>query len=115
MPRPVAAARASYRREHEGKKVGTIVAIMSPKFDRFALNKTTELEQLLRYLRSGTVEMAFVIAAKLNGFGPQAYDYQGAGDAEIIAKRLEGVSTIPGRYGEFWALYLYEIDNDGTM
>ena len=56
--------------------------------------------------------MAFVIAAKLNGFGPEAYQYQAACDAETMAKRLEGRPTITGRYGEFWALYLYEIDDD---
>ena len=104
-------AKHVYRGEHDGKKIGVVVATMSPKFDRYALNKN-ELELLLGYLRSGKIDVAFVVAARLNGFGPEAYEYQGAGDAETVAKRLKGVVAIQGRYGEFYALYLFEIDDD---
>jgi hypothetical protein len=104
-------AKHLYRGDHDGKKIGTVVATMSPKFDRYALNKL-EFDRLLRNLRSGNIDMAFVVAAKLNGFGPEAYQYQGAGNAEIVAKRLEGVIPLQGRYGEFWALYLWEIEDD---
>lgn len=106
-----------YRGEHEGKKIGTVVATISPKFDRYALNKP-ETQLLLRYLRTGKFDVAFVIAAKLNGFAYE-YDYQDAGEAEAVAKRLERVIPLQGRYGEFWALYLYQIvdddDDDGKL
>ena len=101
----------------EGKKIGTVVATISPKFDRYALNKP-ETQLLLRYLRTGKFDVAFVIAAKLNGFAYE-YDYQDAGEAEAVAKRLERVIPLQGRYGEFWALYLYQIvdddDDDGKL
>ena len=91
-----------------------MVATMTSKFDRFALNKI-EFDRLLRNLHSGNIDVAVVVAAKLNGFGPQAYEYVGACDAETVAKRLEGVSPRPGRYGDFWPLELHEIDDDDTM
>ena len=89
-------ARHLYLGEHEGKKIGNAVATMSPKFDRYALNKP-ENQRLLAALRSGRIDMGFVVAARLNGFGPEAYEYQGACEAEILAKRLEHVIALQGR------------------
>ena len=88
-------AKHLYLGEHEGKKVGNAVATMSSKFDRYALNKP-ENQRLLAALRSGNIDMAFVVAAKLNGFGPEAYEYVCACEAEILAKRLEGMIPPPG-------------------
>ena len=52
-----------YLGEHEGKKVGTVVATMSPKFDQYALNKRENV-QLLAALHSGKVAES---AAQVSG------------------------------------------------
>ena len=64
-------ARHLYYGEGEGKKIGVVVATMPPNRDRHALNKL-ELDRALVGLRNGKIDLAFVVAAKLNGFGPQA-------------------------------------------
>ena len=103
-------ARYLYYREIEGRKYGVVLATMTPN-DRPALNKS-ELERAPAGKRKGTIDEAYVVVARLNGIG---YEFLGASDAETIAKRLEGRSTISGKFGDFWTLDIFEIDDNTPL
>ena len=118
LPRWRQCARHLYYREIDDKKYGVVLATIAPSRDRPALNKP-ELERVLAGKRKGTIDEGYVVAARLNGFGGGpggggggggGYEYLGAHDAEIVAKKLEGRVPLSGRYGEFWTLDLWEID-----
>ena len=104
-------ARHLYYREIDGKNYGVVLATMTPNFDRPALNKS-ELERALAGKRKGTIDEAYVVVARLNGIG---YEFLGASDAGALAKRLEGRSTISGKFGDFWTLDIFEIDDNTPL
>jgi hypothetical protein len=93
-----------------GQKIAVVLATMAPNRDSFALNKG-EFERVLNGKRDGKVDHAFVVAVKL----ARPYEYQGAEFAEALAVRLANRPTIDGIYGEFWALQLYDIDNNAPL
>jgi hypothetical protein len=104
-------ARHLYYREIDGKKYGVVFATIAPNRDRPALNKP-ELQRALAGKRKGTIDEGYVVFARINGIG---YKYLGASPAEIVAAKLEGRSAIAGRYGEFWTLDLFEIDDNNPL
>jgi hypothetical protein len=116
-------ARHLYYREIDGKKYGVVLATISPNHDRPALNKP-ELLRVLAGKREGKIDEGYVVFARFNGSpqgntGPQGpaagYEYLGASLAESVAAKLEGRSAIAGRFGEFWTLDLFEIDDDKPL
>lgn len=105
--------RYRYMGEIDGAKIGVVLATMSPSYDRFALNKKDN-ESLLQAKHDGKVDQAFVVAAKLNGSGPP--EYCTAVDAEEFQAVLARQTPRPGRFGDFWTLYLSEFtDDEWTM
>jgi hypothetical protein len=86
---------------------------MAPNRESFLLNKG-EFERVRTGLRNGKVDLAFVVAAKIIGDG-RPPEYQGADHIETVAANLADRPTISGRYGEFWALQLGDIDADAPL
>jgi hypothetical protein len=56
--------------------------------------------------------VAFVVAAKLNGFGKPP-EYQCGNFIEAVS--LTGYRTVAGRFGELWPLQLGDIDPDTPL
>jgi hypothetical protein len=100
-----------YYGEIDGKKIGVAVATQSPNRDNYALNRA-EHERVLNGKLTGKVDLAFVVAAKLNGFGNPP-EFRCGNFIEAVS--LTGYRPIAGRYGEFWALQLEAIDPDAPL
>jgi len=99
-----------YYAEIDGKKIGIVVATQSPGRD-FILN-CNEYERVRKAKLTGKFDVAFVVAARLNGFDkPPEY---------VCGNFLEAVSLttcrkVVGRLGDFWPLQLGDIDPDQPL
>lgn len=101
--------RNRYGGKIDGSRIGSVLATRSPPYDQFALNRGDN-ENLLAAKRGGKIDQAFIVAAKLNGVGPP--EYCAAVEAEEFQPVLAGKPTRPGRFGDFWTLYLSEFSDD---
>jgi hypothetical protein len=99
-----------YFAEEESKRIGVVLATLTPPFDSFALNKA-ELERLLQAKREEKIDQAFVVAAKRNGAG---LEYCGAVEADELSTVLAKQSPITGRFGDFYVLYAFEFEGEAV-
>ena len=100
-----------YYAEIDGKKIGVVLATMSPNRNDYALNRA-EYERVINGKREGKVDLAFVVAVRLSGFGKPP-EYHSANHIEAVS--LTGCRKIDGRWGEFFALQLDDINSDGPI
>jgi hypothetical protein len=96
----------------DGAKHGAVLATKSPPYETFALN-AGDNKSLLEALHGGKIARAYVVAAEMNGGLPK---YCAAVDAEAFQAVLARQVPRPGRYGDFWTMYLSEFtDDEWTM
>jgi hypothetical protein len=104
-----------YYGESGDKRYGVVLATMAPERDSYALNEV-EFNRVLTGKVKGTIDAAFVVAAKLSSWGKPP-EFQAAADIEVMAAKLAGRPTINSpRYGRFWgSLNVFDIDADAPF
>jgi hypothetical protein len=90
-----------YYGEVDGSKIGVVLATCSPRFDNFALNKA-DLDRLVDGKREGRIDQAFVVQARVNGYGAPAF--HAVIDAEELAVALKNVPPVNGQFGPFFVV-----------
>jgi hypothetical protein len=101
-----------YLAEIEGMRIGVALATSSPQYTNFAVN-SRDLERLRSGKSTGKVDHIFVVAMKMNGAG--RLEYRGKIEADALYEKLRDRTPIGGRFGPFWTLSPYEIDEDAPF
>jgi hypothetical protein len=100
-----------YYGEIDGQKNGVVLATQPPNRDKYAWN-CDERERVLNARLTGKIDLAFVVAAKLNGFRKPP-EYQCGNFIEAVS--TTSLRKIAGRYGDLWLLQLGDIDPDAPL
>jgi hypothetical protein len=94
-------SRYRYRANINGLKVGVVIAARTWRYDNHALNKS-DMDLLLEYKKSGKIDAAFVVTARVSKDNAQTYvNYR---DAEELYEILKDVAPRMGEFGEYWIL-----------
>ena len=99
--------RRRYFAEHDGTKIGVVLATWTPQFENFALNKN-DTDRLLEAKRQGNVNHAYIVFAKRNGVGRMEYHCHREAESFYEAV-LRHAQIIDGKYGPFWVIRPYEL------
>ena len=95
-------SRHRYRAKIDGAKVGVVVAARTWRFDNNQVLIKSDFDRLLEAKSSGTIDFAFVVAAKISK--ENVSTYIGHRDAEELHQDLRDVAPLANQYGQFWVL-----------
>ena len=95
--------------EIDGKKYGVVLATWNENFGNYALN-CGEYNRTIEARHRNKIDEDFVVAAMKNGAG--LLEYRGAVEAEKLQPRLAEKPIRKGRYGDFWTLEPFDLEDE---